>query len=79
VLTQPSEQPGSPAPRGLSRRDLRYVFVAVVIASIVSMAGKHFLERSMHPDAAFVWSHAAGLLILIVLILWRIARRSRER
>ena len=79
MVTQGSEQPEHPPARGLSRRDLRYVFVAVVIASVVSMVGKHVLERSMHPDAAYVWSHAAGLLILIVLILWRIARRSRER
>ena len=77
-MTQPSGPVGPPK-RGLSARDLRFVFVAVLIASMVSMGGMHLLERRMHPDAAFVWSHAAGLLILLTLILWRIARRARER
>jgi hypothetical protein len=78
-MTQPSEQPQRPPKRGLSSRDLRFIFVVALISSVVSMGGKRLLERQMHPDAAFVWSHAAGLLILVSLILWRIARRARER
>ena len=64
---------------GFAARDLLFIVGALLAGSVVSMAGFHLLERGMAHRPAFLLSHGAGLVVLIVLLGRWWSRRTPER